>query len=43
MFENAQHVEEEMRTAEIHDQENWRKDGAGDRGDPHGRAREIST
>src|SRR5437764_7956802 len=35
MFENPQHVEEEMRTPEVHDQKNWRKDGAGDRGNPH--------
>ena len=41
MFENAQHVEEEMRTAEIHDQQNWRKDRAGDGRDPHGGARKI--
>ena len=41
MFKNAQHVKEETRTAEIHDQQNWRKDRSGDGSDPHGRARKI--
>jgi hypothetical protein len=41
MFEHAQHVEEEMRTAQIHDQENWRENGPGDGGEPHGCARNI--
>src|SRR5438477_7346649 len=41
MFENAQHVEEEMRTTKIHDQKNWRKDRAGDGRNPHGCARKI--
>src|SRR5205807_7162700 len=35
MFENAQHVEEEMRTAEIHNQKNWRKNRAGHGRTPH--------
>ena len=35
MFENAQHVEKKTRTAEIHDQQNWRKDRSGDGSDPH--------
>jgi len=37
----AEHVEEEMRTAEIHDQKNWRKNRTGDGGNPHGHARKI--
>src|SRR6267378_3298568 len=41
MFKNAQHVEEEMRPTEIHDQQNWRKDCSTDGCDPHGRARKI--
>src|SRR2546430_12382460 len=41
MFENAQHVEKEMRATEIHDQKNWRKNRAGDGRNPHGCACQI--
>src|SRR5437762_365101 len=41
MLENAQDVEEEMRTAEIHDKENWRKDRSSNGRKPHGRARKL--
>ncbi len=41
MFENAQHVEKETRSTEIHDQKNWRKNRAGDGRNPHGCACQI--
>ena len=41
MFEHAQHVEEKMRTAQIHDQQNWRENRSGDGCEPHGCARKI--
>src|SRR6266567_4832339 len=41
MLENAQHVEEEMRPAQIHDQQNRRKDDSSDGREPHGRARKL--
>src|SRR5438270_10304743 len=41
VFEDAQHVEEETRPTEIHDQQNWRKDCSTDGCDPHRPARKI--
>jgi hypothetical protein len=41
MFKHAQHIKKEMRTAQIHDQQNWREDGPGDGGEPHGCARNF--
>src|SRR5437588_4514765 len=41
VFEDAQHVEEEMRPTEIHDQQNWRKDCSTDGCDPHSPACKI--
>src|SRR2546429_2790127 len=41
VFENAQHVEEEMGAAQIHDQKNRRKNRPSYARDPHGCARKI--
>ena len=41
MFEDAQHVKEETRTAKVHDQQNWRKNCPSYGRDPHGCARKI--
>src|SRR6266566_6342076 len=41
MFEYAQHVEEELRPAKIHDQQNRREDRPSDGREPHGGARKI--
>src|SRR5438132_10366549 len=41
MFEDAQHIKEETRTSQIHDQQKRREDRAGDGREPHGCAREV--
>src|ERR1700739_2026799 len=41
MFENAQHVEEKMRTPQIHDQQKGGKNGASNGRDPRGCACKI--
>src|SRR6266571_7043685 len=41
MFKNTQHVEEEVGPAEVHDQQNGRKNCSSDGRDPHGCTRKI--
>src|SRR5260370_28400494 len=41
MFENAQHVEEEVRATKIHDQQNRREDRPSKGREPHRRARKL--